>query len=134
MTWLELWEFVEALPYDSMTRSTLAGDRTRRRWTEHDYMQASMLSLQQHLIQVIWAAHLEGKPPQVSPWPLPDLRSLEQLAEDEARKARQADARRRYFEATRPGAPQDTEHARRLAQAREEHLRLVAPGGRGAHN
>jgi hypothetical protein len=126
MSWLELWEFVEALPYDSMTRSALAGDHTRRRWTEAEYMQASSLSLMQHMIQVMWAAHLEGRPPNVVPWTLPDLRTPEQLAEDEARKARQATIQARYREATRPGAAPDPEYARRLAQAREEHLRLLA--------
>ncbi|MET9848866.1 hypothetical protein [Streptomyces ossamyceticus] len=123
MTWLELWEFVEALPYDSMTRSALAGDRTRRRWTEAEYMQAHGLTLMQHMIQVMWAAHLEGKPPKVIPWSLPDLRSPEQVAKDEDRKQAR---RRRYFEATRPGAVMDPEYARRLAEAREEHLRLEA--------
>ncbi|MDX3712729.1 hypothetical protein PV733_28080 [Streptomyces europaeiscabiei] len=126
MSWLELWEFVEALPYDSMTRSALAGDHTRRRWTEQHYMQASSLSLQQQIIQVLWAAHLEGKPPQVTPWTLPDLCTPEQLAEDEARQARQEAIRARFHAATRPGAQQDPEYARRLAQAREEHLRLLA--------
>ncbi|MFJ3665074.1 hypothetical protein ACIPSE_01320 [Streptomyces sp. NPDC090106] len=126
MTWLELWEFVEALPYDSMTRSALAGDHTRRRWTEAEYMQASSLSLMQHMIQVMWAAHLEGKPPKVVPWTLPDLRTPEQLAEDEARKARRAAIQAHFREATRPGATPDPEYARRLAQAREEHLRLMA--------
>ncbi|MGW3305881.1 hypothetical protein ACWDG9_04750 [Streptomyces sp. NPDC001073] len=128
MSWLELWEFVQALPYDSMTRSAMAGDHARRRWTEAEYMQASQLSLLQHVIQVLWAAHLEGKPPKVTPWSLPDLRTPEQIAEDEIRKARRA----RYHAAMKPGAQQDPEYARRLAQAREEHLRLLAQVGEPA--
>ncbi|MEV5472960.1 hypothetical protein AB0L66_11460 [Streptomyces sp. NPDC052207] len=75
MSWLELWEFVQALPPDSMTRAAMVGDRTQRRWTEMHYMQASALSLMQHMIQIMWAAHLEGKPPKVTPWTLPDLRT-----------------------------------------------------------
>jgi hypothetical protein len=128
MSWLELWEFVQALPYDSMTRSSMAGDHTRRRWTEMHYMQASALSLMQYMTQVLWAAHLEGKPPKLVPWSLPDLRTPEQLAEDEARKAREAARWAQYRAATRPGATPDPEYARRLAQAREEHLRLAAQG------
>lgn len=89
-------------------------------------MQASSLSLMQHMIQVIWAAHLEGKPPKVVPWSLPDLRTPEQITEGEDRKARQAVIRARYRQATRPGAVPDPEYAQRLAQAREEHLRLSA--------
>ncbi|MEU5030167.1 hypothetical protein [Streptomyces milbemycinicus] len=134
MSWLELWEFVQALPYDSMTRSAMAGDHAHRRWTEAEYMQASALSLMQHMIQVLWAAHLEGKPPKVVPWSLPDLRAPEQLAEDEARQQRQTALRSRFHEATRPGAQQDSEYARRLAQAREEHLRLMTQPAQGPHN
>ncbi|MFG2380556.1 hypothetical protein [Streptomyces avermitilis] len=126
MSWLELWEFVQALPYDSMTRSAMAGDHTRRRWTETEYMLAQALSVMQFTNQVLWAAHLEGKPPKVVPWALPDLRTPEQLAEDEAREARQAAMRARFHAATQPGAQQDPEYARRLAEAREEHLRLMA--------
>ncbi|MFE7762935.1 hypothetical protein [Streptomyces sp. NPDC057438] len=127
MSWLELWEFVLALPSDSMTRSTMAGDRTLRRWTDRDYLMAALIERQQDAIQLLFNIHSEKKITELYP-PVnrPDLRTPEQLAEDEARKARQAVAKRRYFEATRPGAPQDTEHARRLAQAREEHLRLMA--------
>ncbi|GAA5078572.1 hypothetical protein [Streptomyces similanensis] len=127
MSWLELWEFVQALPYDSMTGSAMAGDHTRRRWTEMHYMQASALSLMQYMTQVLWAGQgLEGKPPKLVPWTLPDLRTPEQLAEDEAREARQAAIRTRFYEATRPGAAADPDYARCLAQAREEHLRLQA--------
>lgn len=135
MSWLELWEFVQALPYDSMTRSAMAGDHTRRRWTEMHYMQASALSLMQFMTQVMWVGQgLEGKPPKPTPWTLPDLRTPEQLAEDEARKARKAALWAQYRAATRPGAAPDPEYARRLAQAREEHLRLAAAGTAGPDN
>ncbi|MFI5974808.1 hypothetical protein [Streptomyces sp. NPDC051452] len=129
MSWLELWEFVQALPFDSMTHSARRGDYARRRWTEMHYMQASALSLMQFMTQVMWAGQgLEGKPPKLVPWAPPDLRTPEQLAEDEARKTREAARWAQFRAATRPGARQDTEWAQRLAQAREEHLRLAAPG------
>ncbi|MGW5198641.1 hypothetical protein [Streptomyces spiralis] len=129
MSWLELWEFFQALPYDSMTRSAMAGDHTRRRWTEMHYMQASALSLMQYMTQVLWVGQgLQGKPPKTAPWTLPDLRTSEQIAEDEAREARRTALMSRFREATRPGATADPEYARRLAQAREEHLRLQAQG------
>ncbi|WP_328981776.1 hypothetical protein OG258_19980 [Streptomyces mirabilis] len=128
MNWLELWEFFQWLPTESMTRSAMAGDHTRRRWTERDHMIATGLTLQ-HL-QFLTLLQVNGAKgsalPKLFEWDRPDLRTPEQLAEDEAREARQAAIRARFYEATRPGAQQDTEHARRLAEAREEHLRLMA--------
>lgn len=124
MTWLELWEFFLALPADSMTASALSGDHARRRWTERDYMQASLLSLQQFMIQVVWAGNLEGKPPAITPWTLPDLRTAEQIEADQAREADLERRRAAFRAATRPGAT-DPEYARKLEQAREEHLRLM---------
>jgi hypothetical protein len=121
MSWLELWEFFLALPADSMTASAMSGDHARRRWTEADYMLANALSLQQYMIQVLWAAHLTGKPPEITPWKLPDLRTWEQIEADEDAEHQRA----AFFAATRPGAA-DTVYARKLAAARDQHLRLMA--------
>ncbi|MFF3558974.1 hypothetical protein ACFYXS_02880 [Streptomyces sp. NPDC002574] len=101
MSWLELWEFVLALPSDSMTMAAQSNDLARRRWTERDYMQASSLSLMQQMIQILWASHLQGRPPRSSPWPLPDLRSLAQIEADEALDR----LMRTYLQATRPPPP-----------------------------
>jgi hypothetical protein len=115
MSWSRLWDFIEALPYDSMTRSALAGDRTRRRWTEMHYMQASALSYMQFMTQVMWAGQgLNGKPPKFMPWSLPDLRTPEQIAEDEAHAQRAA----KFLASVRPPAP-DPEIERRLREAVE---------------
>ncbi|MDC2953390.1 hypothetical protein PO587_02850 [Streptomyces gilvifuscus] len=98
-------------------------------------MKAAELTLLQHLIRVAWVGgQVNGEPPKIVPWPQPDLRSLEQVAEDEARAARQEASKRRFYEATRPGATADPEYARRLAQAREEHLRLMAQSTEGPLN
>ncbi|GDY74115.1 hypothetical protein SAV31267_036000 [Streptomyces avermitilis] len=76
MSWLELWEFVLALPYDSMTKSAMAGDHGRRRWTESDYMLRELLAVAQFQARIAWAGHhIEGKVPDLPLWEEPDRRS-----------------------------------------------------------
>ncbi|MBK3573172.1 hypothetical protein JHN63_04910 [Streptomyces sp. MBT65] len=116
MTWLELWEFLLALPSDSMTYSAMSGDRFRRRWTERDEMQALALDLLQEQIRALLLVN-EVSPsnvPKTIPWPRPDRRTPEQIAEDEARAERAA----RFLASLRPPAP-DPEVERRLREAVE---------------
>ncbi|MEU6651274.1 hypothetical protein ABZ904_17975 [Streptomyces sp. NPDC046900] len=116
MSWLELWEFVLALPYDSMTKSALSGDHGRRRWTEADYMLARSLSIQHAMVRTLLAVN-GVKPhdlPKLVEWPEPDLRALEQIEADEALRQRQ----QRHLERTRPEPP-DPEVMRKLHEAIE---------------
>ncbi|WP_448319228.1 hypothetical protein [Streptomyces sp. CO7] len=125
MTWLELWEFVQALPHDAMTKAVAAGDHGLRRWTETDYLLRGVHDHLQYLVQVSWVGHrLQGKPPDFVSWPLPDLRSPEEIEEEQRTALERSTKARRFIEATKPGA-QDPEYAKKLAAAREEHLRLA---------
>ncbi|MFJ9353764.1 hypothetical protein [Streptomyces mirabilis] len=111
MSWLELWEFLLALPHDSMTKAALSGDRARRRWSEHDHMIATSLTLQHELVRALHL--LRGVSPHDLPrlfeWAGPDLRSQEQIEADEERWKRQ----QRHLQKTRPQPP-DPELMRRL--------------------
>lgn len=70
MSWLELLEFVEALPDDSATKAAMAGDRDGRRWPEQNYLLATLVNLVMLLIRVQWVAgRLKGDPP--------DMKSVE---------------------------------------------------------
>lgn len=130
MSWLELWEFFQALPFDSMTRSALAGDHAHRRWSESDYMLREVLSLLQFQSRIAWVGHqLKDKPPDLHLWDMPDLRSPEEAEAEQELAAARAERARKFREATRPGGG-DTEYARKLAAAREEHLRQVAQAAR----
>jgi hypothetical protein len=126
MSWLELWEFFLALPADSMTASAMSGDHARRRWTELEHMIATSLTIQHQAIRMLLAVN-GSKPSDLPPlleWGRPDLRTPEQIEADEAREADIARRRAAFYAATRPGAT-DPEYARKLEQAREEHLRLM---------
>ncbi|MET8511968.1 hypothetical protein [Streptomyces sp. NPDC005077] len=131
MSWLELREFFDALPYDSMTKSAMAGDHGRRRWTESDYMLRALLDLVQFQIRVAWiTGRMDGKAPDLPLWELPDLRSPEEIELAEAR----AERFRKFHAATKPGS-KDTEYLKKMAAARAEHQRLAAeeqqPDGEG---
>ncbi|BAC73221.1 hypothetical protein AQJ43_23775 [Streptomyces avermitilis] len=126
MSWLELWEFVLALPYDSMTKSAMAGDHGRRRWTESDYMLRELLAVAQFQARIAWAGHhIEGKVPDLPLWEEPDRRSPEQIEADRELAVARAERARKYHEATKPGS-QDTEYAKKLAAALAEHQRVAA--------
>jgi hypothetical protein len=121
MSWLELWEFYQALPYDSMTRSAQAGDHGHRRWTETEYLLVDLGSRLNIISQILWAGNIKGKPPEFPLYGMPDLRSWEQIEAEIAASTRA----RRYHEAMKPGNT-NTEYAKKLAAAREEHLRRAA--------
>lgn len=127
MTWLELWEFFLALPSDSMTYSAMSGDHSRRRWTELEHMLATSLTIQHQNVRMLLAVNgtKQSELPPLLEWSRPDLRTLEQIAEDEAREAELSRRRAAFYAATRPGA-NDSEYTRKLEQARIEHLRLTA--------
>ncbi|MFE4991430.1 hypothetical protein ACFRH4_08770 [Streptomyces mirabilis] len=111
MSWQELWEFVQWLPHDSMTKAALSGDRARRRWSETHYMLARSLTIQHEIVRTLLNAN--GVKPHDLPrrfeWPEPDLRSQEQIEADEERWKRQ----QRHLQKTRPQPP-DPELMRRL--------------------
>jgi len=136
MSWLELSEFFLGLPYDSMTRSVLAGDHGHRRWTESDYMLREILALLQFQARITWTAgQLQGKAPDLPLWEPPDLRSPEQVEADRELALARVERARKFIAATKPGS-QDTEYAKKLAAARAEHQRLAAerqrpPDGEG---
>lgn len=71
MSWLELLEFVQALPEDSATKAALRGHGNRR-WNEQHYMLARLINQLGLLINVQWAAgQIEGKAPDLPPLILP---------------------------------------------------------------
>jgi hypothetical protein len=73
MSWLELLEFVEALPADSATSAALAGDTKGRRWTDRDWMAAYQANLLQMLIRIQWAAGGIKGTPDLHTVPVPEL-------------------------------------------------------------
>ncbi|MCX5234448.1 hypothetical protein OG824_04265 [Streptomyces prunicolor] len=117
MTWLELWEFFRALPPDSITYSAMTGDHTGRRWTELHYMQASALTLMQEQIRALCLVNgvKSSDAPKTFPWPLPDLRTPEQIAEEEARARRAS----KFLASVKPPAL-DPEFERRWREAVEQ--------------
>lgn len=74
MSWLELLEFVEGLPRDSATKAAMAGDREGRRWSEQNYLLATLVNLMMLLIRIQWVAgRLKGSAPDMKPVDSPDL-------------------------------------------------------------
>ncbi|MEU0991268.1 hypothetical protein [Streptomyces sp. NPDC005953] len=65
MNWAELRDLVEHLPEDSATKAAEAGDYEGRRWTQQTYIGAATYNSLLLMIQVLWAAHLKGKPPEL---------------------------------------------------------------------
>ncbi|MGW2932964.1 hypothetical protein ACWDA7_14100 [Streptomyces sp. NPDC001156] len=131
MSWLELWEFYQALPLGSMTRAALVGDHDYRRWTETDYMLRELITRIDFGNRIMWAGNqMQGKYPEFPQWPMPDLRSLEDREAEAHAKAEAARKARRFYDSMKPGAQQNTEYAQKLAAAREEHLRRVAEQAR----
>lgn len=136
MSWLELREFFDALPYDSMTKSAMAGDHGRRRWTESDYMLREILALLQYQAQISWTAgQLQGKAPDLPLWEPPDLRTFEEIEADQELALARAERARKHHEAMRPGS-KDPEYLKKMAAVLAEHQRKVAeeqrpPDGEG---
>jgi hypothetical protein len=115
MSWLRLWEYVFALPMDSMTKTAMRGDSAYRRWTETEYLLNRQLDILTLSMQILWAANgASGKPPKGPIMRDPDLRTAEQI-EAEALRSQRLE---RFVEATRPGAG-DSEYLRRLQESRD---------------
>jgi hypothetical protein len=92
MNWAELRDLVDALPEDSATRAAEMGDEEQRRWTTATYLGAAQYNALIMLVQILWAAHLKGKPPQMQPVPPP------QLSRPDADEEQVAEAQRRSEE------------------------------------
>lgn len=125
MSWLELWEFVLALPLNSMTMSVRRGDHGLRRWTETEYLLRQQIDLLSAQYMALCKANFEGEPQKPDLWPMPDLRSPEEIESERDLAEARAERLRRFREATKPGAT-DAGYARRLEEARQEHLRRMA--------
>lgn len=112
MSLLRLWEFVRALPMDSMTKCALMGDGSYRRWTETNYLLNRLLDVSMLQMQIIWAANgVSGKPPKGPLVRDPELRTAEQIDTEIERRARME----KFIRATRPGAG-DSEYLSRLRE------------------
>ncbi|MGI5515291.1 hypothetical protein [Streptomyces sp. CA-106131] len=123
MSWLRLWEYVFALPMESMTKAAMRGDSGYRRWTETEYLLNRQLDILTLSMQILWAANgVSGKPPKGPIMRDPDLRTAEQI-EAEALRSQRLE---RFVEATRPGAG-DSEYLRRLQESRDAGKDAPAP-------
>jgi hypothetical protein len=123
MSWLQLWEFVFALPLDSMTKCAMRGDSSYRRWNEQHYLLNRLLDIQMLTMQIHWAANgVGGKPPRGPLVTDPDLRTAEDIAAEQLRSERL----KRFVEATRPGA-EDSEYLARLREITESAADAPAP-------
>lgn len=131
MNWPELRDLVQALPEDSATKASHAGDKDGYRWSQQTYLAATTVNLLQLIAATLWKAHLKGEPPEMKPVEPPRLAADEerdQLAE--ARAARN----RALLDSLRPRqAPADTAAKRAeteqwLARIRElEELKAAQP-------
>lgn len=102
MNWAELRDLVDALPDDSATRAAERGDEESR-WTAATYVGAASHNVLLMIVQILWAAHLKGKPPEMNPIQPPQL-SKPDVDEEQA-----AEAQRRseeYLNSFSPGTPQ----------------------------
>lgn len=127
MSWLRLWEFVFALPLESMSKSALRGDQSYRRWSERDYLLNRQLDMTTMLVQLTWAAHgFSGKAPRGPLVKDPELRTDAELRAEQEQQERF----RKFVEATRPGA-QDSEYLDRLRELATAEHQTVQINGNG---
>lgn len=102
MNWAELRDLVDALPEDSATVAAERGDEENR-WTSSTYVGAATYNALLMIVQILWTAHLKGKPPAMEPIQPP--RQTQQDIDDE----QVVEAQRRseeYLDSFSPGAPQ----------------------------
>ena len=92
LNWAELRDLVEALPEDSATKAALAGDVDGRRWTQDTYIHAATYNALLLMVRILWAAHLKGRPPDMSIIDPPALEADEHQAELEAAGMRYGEA------------------------------------------
>ncbi|MEU8642241.1 hypothetical protein AB0C91_10020 [Streptomyces sp. NPDC048674] len=103
MNWAELRDLVDALPEDSATRAAEVGDDEQSRWTTATYLQAAQYNLLIMLVQILWAAHLKGKPPEMKPVQPPQRSRPD---EDEQQTAEAQRRSEEYLNSFSPGTPQ----------------------------
>ncbi|MEU0783549.1 hypothetical protein ABZ341_18485 [Streptomyces sp. NPDC006173] len=102
LNWAELRDLVDALPEDSATKAAERGDEENR-WTAATYVGAASYNVLLMLVQILWTAHLQGKPPQMEPIQPP------RLAQQDVDEEQTVEAQRRseeYLNQFSPGTPQ----------------------------
>lgn len=119
MTWAELRDLVDALPEDSATRAAEMGDEDQRRWTTSTYLQAAQYNALIMLVQILWTAHLKGRPPEMNAVPPPTLTQAVAADEEAAEAQRRSEE---YLDSFSPGQAQSDRSEIELWQSRIREL------------
>lgn len=119
MNWAELRDLVKALPEDSASKAAERGDEEQHRWTAATYLQAAQYNALLMLVQILWTAHLKGKPPEMEPVQPPQL--TQQKADDEEASEQQRRSEE-YLNSFSPGSTQADRAEIELWQSRIREL------------